>query len=130
MGSGTGGQDVTVQYDTPQPTSVSRNDNKIAVKQNKWSTLRAIGGAGGAGAFDSGNVVIEKCSVSGSVNVSKASGSVSVSCGGSSAFAGLTVDELGSIQAAFNKAKNIKFTVNSAGKWSFKVTCKGDAALP
>ena len=94
------------------------------------STLRAIGGAGGAGAFDSSDLLIEKCSVSGSVNTSKATGSVSVSCSGSSAFAGLTVDELGSVQAAFNKAKNIKFSVKSNGKWSFKVTCKGAASLP
>ena len=80
--------------------------------------------------FDSGDLPIEECSVSGSVNTSKATGSVSVSCSGLSAFAGLTVDELGSVQAAFNKAKNIKFSVKSNGKWSFKVTCKGAASLP
>ena len=127
-GSGTGGQIITLQYDTPQPTSVSRNDKKIAVKESSFSTLRAIGGA--PAAFDTDDIVIEKCSVSGSVNTTKLTGSVSVSCSGTSLFGGVTADQAVSIQAAFNGAKNIKFKVNSNGKWSLKITCKGTAGLP
>lgn len=128
QGAGTGGQVITVSFDTPQPTSVSRNDNKIAVKENNWSTLQAIGGAGGAGAFNSGTLVIQKCDVNGSVNVKKSSGNVSVGCSGTSAFAGLTADQVASVQAAFNKAKNIKFKVNSSGKWSLSIKCNGPAS--
>ena len=68
--------------------------------------------------------------MNGSVNVVKATGSVSVGCSGSSLFGALTADEASSVQAAFNKAKNIKFTAKSNGKWSLKITCKGDASQP
>jgi hypothetical protein len=128
VGAGTAGQVITINFDTPQPTSVSRNDNKISVKENNWSTLQAVGGTGGAGIFNSGTQVIQKCDVNGSVNTKKSTGSVNVSCGGSSLFGGITADQAASIQAAFNKAKNIKFKVNSNGKWSLSIKCNGPAS--
>ena len=116
---------VDVTYDTLQPTSASRNDKSISVKQGSFSTLNVL--------FDgvtvSGNVAVQKCSVSGSVNTVKATGSTSVSCSGDSITDVLTANQIGIVQAALDGKPNVKFKVNSNGKWSLKIKCKGDASL-
>ena len=42
QGVGTGGQVISIQYDAPEPTSVSRNTKKIAVKEGTFSQLRRL----------------------------------------------------------------------------------------
>ena len=123
-GPGTG-QQIIIDYDTSQPTNVSRNTKTITVKQNQFSLIR-VRGIGGA-AFDVTNVV-EKCKVSGSVNTSKLTGSVSVSCKGSNLFGILSADQAASVQAAFQGSKRVKFKFNaSTGKASLSIKCKGVA---
>jgi hypothetical protein len=116
---------VDVTYDTLQPTSTSRNEKSISVKQSSFSTLNVL--------FDgvtvSGNVAVQKCSVSGSVNTVKATGSTSVSCSGNSITDLLTVNDVAIVQAALDGKPNVKFKVNNNGKWSLTIKCKGDASL-
>lgn len=118
---------VEVQYDTPQPTSTSRNQKSIKSKQGSFSTLNVL--------FDGvtvsgGDVVIEKCSVSGEVNTVKGTGSCSVSCSGDDITQVLDANEATLVQSAFDQAPNIKFKVNvNNGHWSLKIKTKGDASL-
>ena len=124
-GTGTAGQAVSVDYDTPQPTNVSRNDNKISVTQNKFSRLTAhFGGA------TVGPLLVEKCSVGGSVDVSKLSGKVTAKCKTDTLFANLTANQVASLKTAFDGNKNVKVNTNSDdSKGSISITCKGDASL-
>jgi len=129
-GAGTGGQAISIDYDTPQPTNVSHSSKKIAVKQSTFSTIRIIGGAGGAGTFNTGFIPVTKCSVNGSVNVSKLTGSVGTDCNGSDLFSVLTADQAASVQTAFANNKRVKFKYNANnGKASLTIHCKGDAVL-
>ncbi len=118
---------VVIHYDTPQPTSVSRNTKKISVKQNQFSTLDVL--------FDGVSVTggpqpIQKCSVSGSVNTTKSTGKTKVSCSGKNLFGGLTANQAGTVQSAFNGNKNVKFKLNTNGKWSLSIKCSGDVSTP
>ena len=118
---------VVIHYDTPQPTSVSRNTKKISVKQNQFSTLDVL--------FDGASVTggpqpIQKCSVNGSVNTTKSTGNTKVSCSGKNLFGGLTANQAGTVQAAFNGNKNAKFKFNTNGKWSLSIKCSGDVSAP
>lgn len=124
-GTGTAGQAVSVDYETPQPTNVSRNDDKISVKQNKFSRLTAH-----FGVVTVGPLIVEKCSVSGSVDVSKLTGKVTAKCKTDTLFANLSANQVASLQTAFDGNKNVKVEVNSdATKGSISITCKGDASL-
>jgi len=129
-GTGTGTDAVQVLYDTGRPTNTSRSSAKISVKQTSFATLRVI--ITGSGAGNDVNTValpIDKCSVSGSVNASKMTGSVSASCSGSNIFGTLTANQVTSIQAAFNGNKTVTFKGNGTGKWSLKVKCSGTAVV-
>ena len=118
---------VVIHYDTPQPTTVSRSSKKISVKQSQFSTLNVL--------FDGASVTggpqpIEKCSVSGSVNTTKSTGSTKVNCSGKNLFGGLTANQAGTVQSAFNGNKNAKFKFNTNGKWSLSIKCNGDVSAP
>ena len=45
-------------------------------------------------------------------------------------FAGLDANEAGTVQAAFNGNKNVKFKFNTNGKWSLSIKCSGDVSAP
>ena len=124
-GVGTGTQVVKISYNTPQPTSTNRSGTKISVKQNKFSTLNILlDGVSATG----GPVSVEKCSVTGSVNSSKLTGSVSTSCKTDTLFALLTPAQIASVQQAFTGNKNVKIKVNTnASKGSLSIKCKGAA---
>jgi hypothetical protein len=123
VGTGTAGQAVRIDYNTFRPTNASRNSAKISVKQSSFSTLRVTLDA----ANITGDVPVDNCAISGSVNNSKMTGSVSTSCGGGNLFGGLTDDQARSVQTAFSATKTVSFKVNSAGKWSLKINCSGAA---
>jgi len=123
----TAGQAVRISYDTPQPTSASRSDKKVSVKQSKFSTLDVLfDGTSATG----GPVIVEKCSVKGSANAVKLTGSVSVKCKTDSLFALLTANQIASIQTAFNGNKKVKFKVTgNASKASLSISCSGNASI-
>jgi hypothetical protein len=116
---------VEVRYDTPQATSASRNQKSISAKQGSFSTLNVLfNGTTVSG----GDVVIQKCSVSGSVNTVKATGSCSVSCSGDDITQVLDANEATLTESAFASTPNVKFKVNvNNGHWSLKIKTKGDA---
>ena len=120
---------VEVRYDTPEPTSVSRNSKKIAVKQSQFATLNVLfNGTSVSG----GTRTVQKCKVSGSVNTTtgKEKGSVSVGCSGSDITDVLSANDATLVQSAFSGAPGVKFKVNiNNGKWSLSIKCKGDASL-
>ena len=125
FGVGTASQAVRISYNAPRPTSASRSSSKVSVKQGSFSTLRVTLDAENI----TGDVPIEKCSVTGSVTTSKMTGSVSTNCSGSNLFGGLTANQAASVQAAFNGSKTVTFKVNNTGKWSLKIKCSGDASI-
>ena len=117
---------VDVSYDTLQPTGTSRNQKSISVKQGSFSTLNVLFN----GTTVSGNVPVEKCSVNGSVNTVKATGSTSVSCKGDNITDLLSADEATTVEAALSGIPGVKFKVNvNNGHWSLSIKCKGDASL-
>jgi hypothetical protein len=126
-GVGTAGQIVRISYDTPSPTNASRNDKQVSVKQTKFSTLQIrFDGVSATG----GPVSVENCSVNGSANAVKLTGSVSVSCKTDTLFALLTPNQVGSLLAAFNGNKKVKVKVNTNTlKGSLSISCSGDATL-
>jgi len=126
-GVGTDGQLVRVVYDTPQPTHASRSNTKVSVKQSKYSTLNILfDGVSTTG----GPVVVEKCSVRGSANTTRLTGSVSTKCKTDSLFSLLDPAEVASIQAAFDDNRQVKVKVNSdASKGSISIRCKGEASV-
>ena len=129
-GAGTAGDSVMVAYHGPLPTNASRNRVKINVKQASFASLDVfISGSTSGNNGDTGSIVIEHCSVSGSVNGSTMSGSVLASCSGSNLFGGLTANQAASVHAAFNASKTVSFKVTSSGKWTLKIKCSGTASV-
>jgi activator of HSP90 ATPase len=124
---GTAGQIVRISYDTPNPTSTSRSEKQVSVKQNKFSTLEIrFDGVTATG----GPVSVEKCSINGSANAVKLTGSVSANCSTDTLFALLTPAEIASIQAAFNGNKRVKLKVNANTlKGSVSIKCSGPASI-
>ena len=127
VGVGTAGQIVRISYDTPNPTSASRNDKQVTVKQNKFSTLQIrFDGVSATG----GPVSVENCSVNGSANAVKLTGSVSANCSTDTLFALLTPNQIGSVLAAFNGNKKVKVKVNTNSlKGSISISCSGEATI-
>ena len=129
-GTGTATDTVRVDYDTGRPTNTSRSSAKTNVKQSSFATLSVtITNSTSGNNVATGPIPIDKCSVSGSVNASKMTGSVSASCSGSNIFGTLTANQVTSIQAAFNGNKTVTFKGNGTGKWSLKVKCSGTAVV-
>src|SRR5262245_58683653 len=98
---------VEIRYDTPQPTSVSRNDTNIKTNQNKFSTLNVLfNGTTISGGFQ----VVEKCKVNGSVNTKtgKESGNVTVNCNGDDITQVISSDNATLVQSAFSASPNVK----------------------
>ena len=126
-GVGTALQDVRIHYDAPQPTGTSRSSKFVSVKQNAFATIDVF--------FDDvsatgGPLIIEKCSVNGSVNAAQLTGSISVRCKLETLFALLTPGQIASIQTAFDGTKSVKVKVNkNATKGSLTINCSGDAAI-
>ena len=123
---GVDGQDgkdtITIQYFTPQPTSVSRKTQTAKVKEGTWSqlTFRRNGTIIGSN-------IVDKCSVSGSVNTKKGNGSVKVKCKSDDVFTALSVSDAQSVEAAFANSKTVKVKLNTnKGKGSISIKCKGD----
>ena len=137
--NGTNSQQVTIDYHTPQPTSVGRNDNKIAVEESKFSALRvrATAGMGGTpAAFDTGVIIVQDCSVKGTAKKTSTTTfafavSVGASCSGPSISAPLTADQAASVQQAFKGVKSVKLQLNTGkGKWSLSIKCKATGPHP
>lgn len=124
-GVGTDDEEVRISYDAPQPTKSSRSDRKVSVQQKKFSTVDFLfDGVSATG----GPVSVEKCSVDGSADAVKGTGSVSVNCKSDSLYAFLTMDQIASIQTAFDGNKQVKVKVKSDGsKGSLSIKCRGDA---
>ncbi len=126
-GEGTGGEEVRISYNAPQPTNTARNSNRVLVKQNKFATIDiSFDGTSATG----GPVSIEKCSVDGLVDARRLRGSASLNCKTDSLFALLSPGQVASIQAAFDRNKDVKFKVNrGATKGSISIKCRGDASI-
>jgi hypothetical protein len=125
-GVGTADQPVRIHYDAPQPTSASRSDKKISVKQNKFSTLDIFfDGTSATG----GPVSVEKCSVDGSANTAMLTGLVSVNCKADALFALLTANQIASMQTAFSGNPKVKISINKKSKGSLSIRCGGDASI-
>lgn len=126
-GSGTGGEAVRITYNTPQPTSATRSETKLTVKQSSFSLvdirLHGVSATGGP-------IVVEKCSIDGSVDTKKLTGSVSANCKTDDLFTLLTANQIASILTAFNGNKDVKVKVNTDTlKGSISIKCSGDASL-
>jgi hypothetical protein len=126
-GIGTAGDEVQIIYVAAQPTKANADDEQGRVRQSGFSTLVFF--------IDSDvperdlDLVIspEKCSIDGKVNVAKDQGKVTVDCSASDLFAGMTADQIASIQAAFLDNPKVKIKVNSDGaKGSLKISSKGE----
>ncbi len=116
---------VVVSYFTPQPTSVTRKTQSLKVKQGTFSELEISFDGGGVGPG-----LVEKCSVSGSVNTKKATGSITVDCKSDDIFGVLSAAQATSLQAAFASSKTVKVKLNSSkGKGSISIKCKGDLGI-
>jgi hypothetical protein len=126
-GDGTAGQAVRIHYNAPNPTSTSRSESKVSVKQSKFSTLEFFfDGESATG----GPVVVEQCSINGSADGAKLSGSVSANCKTDNVFALLTANQVASIRTAFNGNKDVKVNVNTNTlKGSLQIRCSGDASI-
>ena len=125
-GVGTAGQVVTIDYGAAQPTTTSRDSTKATVRQSQFAVLNV--------SFDgvsaTGKLIVQNCSVSGSVNTKTMTGSASLGCKGTDLFAVLNADQIASLQAAFNGRRDTKIKVNrNASKWSLSIACRG-AATP
>ena len=118
---------VELRYDTPQPTNVTRNQKSINTNQGSFSTLNVLfNGTTVSG----GSVPVQKCSVKGSVNTVKATGSCSVSCSGNDITQILSANDATLVESAFSASPNVKFKVNiNNGHWSLTIKTKGDASL-
>jgi len=126
-GVGTADDEVQIIYIAALPTKANADDKQGRVRQSGFSTLAFI--------IDSEaperdlDLVIspEKCSVDGKVNVVKDEGKVTVACSASDLFAGMTPDQIASIQAAFLDNPKVKIKVDSDGsKGSVKISSKGE----
>ncbi len=123
-GIGTGGEEVVISYNAPQPTSSSRNGSKISVAQKEFSTIDIR--FGGVSATN-GPVAVEKCSIKGSVDTSKLTGSVSTKCKSDTLSQFLSPEDVASIQTAFANNKNVKVKANSNSTiGSISIECRGD----
>jgi len=117
-GRGTANQLVQISYDAPQITRVLRNDRKLKLGQKHFSTLEVF--------FDmvsatGAPVIVEKCSVQGSVDSVKRRGSTAVKCRTDTLFARLTQNQIASVEMAFAGNRNVKVK-----KKSLSIKCSGD----
>jgi hypothetical protein len=115
-------QEVSLNFDTLQPTSVTRSSDKLAVKQSQWVSLTVdIGGLQVLG-----QAPIEKCSLSSSFARAKSRGVTTLSCKGDDLSQLLSQSAIGSVKSAMPLLKHVKFKVDSAlKKWSLSTTCAG-----
>ncbi len=124
-GMGTGGEEVLISYNAPQPTSSSRSDTMISVAQNKFSTIDIR--FDGVSATN-GPVAVEKCSIKGLADISKLTGSVSQNCKSFMLNMFLSPADVASIETAFASNKNVKVKANSDSTiGSISIKCRGDA---
>jgi hypothetical protein len=115
-------QEVSLSFDTLQPTSVTRGSDKLAVKQSQWVSLTV--GIGGSPVL--GQTPIEKCSLSSSFGLAKSKGVATLSCKGDDLSQLLTLSTIGSVKSAMANLKHVKFKVDAARKkWSLSTTCAG-----
>jgi len=124
-GVGTAGQIVRIAYNTPQATSMSRDSAKAAIKQSRFATLNV--------SFDglsaTGDVIVQDCSINGSVNTRMMTGSTSVKCKGPNLLAILNAGQILSLQTAFSGRRDTNLKVSrDASKWSLSIKCNGAAA--
>jgi hypothetical protein len=113
---------VTVLYGTAEPTSVSRTEDKLAIKQSEFATLSMTVGA----TTPFTNLPLEKCAVTSSFSKSKAKGSVSLSCKGDNLSDLLSPSQIASVQQALAGLHKVKLKVTSAlTKWSLSIVCAG-----
>jgi hypothetical protein len=126
-GVGTAGDLVQILYIAEFPTKANADDVQGRVRQGGFSTL-VFAIASDVPERDIDHFVTpEKCSVDGKVNVSKDEGKVRVACSAADLFAGLTADQLASIQAAFLENPKVKLKADSDGaKGSLKISSKGE----
>ena len=126
-GSGTEGDAVVVSFFTPNPNSLSANDQQGSVKQSRYGELLF------SISSPARNLVLtvapEKCSISGTTNVASQTGSVNVKCSGENLYQEITADQVASMQAAFLGNKRVKIHVsgNNAAEGSISILIKGDS---
>jgi hypothetical protein len=126
-GSGTDGDAVVVSFFTPAPNKLSANDETGSVKQSKYSQL-LFSISSPQRNLDL-TVTPEKCSISGTTNVTNHKGSVNVKCSGENLYLGITADQLASIQATFLDDKRVEIKVggNNTANGSISIHIKGDS---
>jgi hypothetical protein len=130
FGVGTAGDDVEIQFFTPQPSNASANDKKGNVKQNKFSQITFLIESDVAARDLDLTVTPEKCAVNGNVNVNAGNGNVTAKCSGDNLYQAISADQLASIQAAFLDQQRVKIKVNGndAAKGSVSIQIKGEAS--
>jgi hypothetical protein len=127
--TGTLGDDVTIFFATPQPSSASASDTKGAVRQKRFSELTFVIDSADDARDLNQTIVAEKCDVNGSVNMDAGTGKVTVKCQGDNIYGIITADQKASITAAFQDNTRVKFKVNEDGsKGSLAITIKGAAS--
>lgn len=111
------GHIADILFYVPFPTKASRDDTKVSVTGASFSVLNFR--------IDNesvtGNIPIEKCSVTCSVNTRNMAGAVSLRCSGNSLPSGLTASDAAIVQAEFKRTKTARFKVDRTGKWSLSV---------
>ncbi len=131
-GIGTAADLVEITFFTPAPTNVSANDTKARVRQRSFVELSFFVVSDADERDVDENLVVEKCSVDGSVNMDAGTGKVTVSCSSPSFWAAFTQDQVTSIQAAFADNPRVKIKQSSSDpvKGGISITIKGDAFPP
>jgi hypothetical protein len=126
-GVGTANQAVRIHYDAPQPTGTSRSDKAVSVKQSSFSTIEVfLDNVSVTG----GPLVIDKCSVNGTANVGKLTGSIIVRAKLDTLFALLTPSQIESIRTAFDAPKSVMVKVsNNSLTGSMWIHCDGAAVI-
>ena len=117
---------VFIEWLTDKPNHVKVGDFSAHVHQHEFSQLRVVINSNTpARNLDTGPVNPAKCEIDANINVKSSKGDIHSNCTVSDIFAGLTADQVASIQTAFRSSKHIKIKVNSKGKATLKIKTFG-----
>ena len=125
-GLGTDDEEVVISYNAPQPTSSRRSDTKVSVAQSQFATfdIRFDGVSA-----TNGPVAVERCSIKGSADTDKATGTVSANCKSFALETALSEADVASIETAFGSDRNVRLRANRDSTiGSISITCRGDAS--
>ncbi|HTO54713.1 MAG TPA: hypothetical protein VMR50_15115 [Myxococcota bacterium] len=113
---------VGLSFDAVQPTSVSRGEDKVSVKESRFVSMSV--------SVDHVPLVmgnrVANCALGASFTSSTSKGTSALSCKGDDLSLLLNDDQIASVQSALASLKHVKFKVDSDHhKWSISSQCSG-----